>query len=144
MMSLRRLLHAAVLMLTFGSAPAVAQAPVIDSPTGQALPASGGLLVDVRTPGEVARTGRPAGAVPVPLQDDDRTFRNSFVAEVAAAAGNDKARPVALIDADGRRAAFAARLLASQGFTAVLVVGEGMLGSNLGPGWVARGLPVER
>jgi rhodanese-related sulfurtransferase len=125
-------------------APARAQAPVVDAPTGQGLPGAGGVLIDIRTPKEVAATGRPKGAVPVPLQGDDLVFRNGFVAEVTAAAGNDKARPVALIDADGRRAAFAAKLLASQGFTAVLVVGEGMLGSNLGPGWMARGLPVER
>ena len=124
--------------------PASAQAPVIDAPTGQALPAAGGVLVDIRAPREVAGTGRAAGAIPVPLQDDERTFRCSFVADVAAAVGPDRARPVALIDADGRRAAFAAKLLASQGFTGVLVVGEGMLGSNLGPGWLARDLPVER
>ena len=127
-----------------GAVPASAQAPTIDAPTGQALPAAGGVLVDIRAPREVAGTGRPAGAVLVPLQDDERTFRGSFVAEVGAAVGWDRGRPVALIDADGRRAAFAAKLLASQGFAGVLVVGEGMLGSNLGPGWLARDLPVER
>jgi rhodanese-related sulfurtransferase len=132
----------ALLLLCAGAAGA--QAPVNDPPTGRALPAAGGVLVDIRTPAEIARTGRPVGAVAVPLQDDDRTFRTGFPAEVAAAAGQDRARPVALIDADGRRAAFAAKLLSSQGFAQVLVVGEGMLGSNLGPGWLARGLPVER
>jgi rhodanese-related sulfurtransferase len=127
-----------------GASPASAQAPTVDAPTGQALPAAGGVLVDIRSPREVAATGRPEGAVLVPLQGDDRTSRGGFVADVAAAVGPDRARPVALIDADGRRAAYAAKLLASQGFTGVLVVGEGMLGSNLGPGWLARDLPVER
>jgi rhodanese-related sulfurtransferase len=140
----RRLIPSALLWSLVGAAPASAQAPTIDAPTGQALPAAGGVLVDIRSPRELAGTGRPAGAVLVPLQDDDRTFRGSFVAEVAAAVGPDRGRPVALIDADGRRAAFAAKLLASQGYTGVLVVGEGMLGSNLGPGWLARDLPVER
>jgi rhodanese-related sulfurtransferase len=134
----------ALLWSLAGVAPAAAQAPTIDAPTGQALPAAGGVLVDIRSPREVAGTGRPEGAVLVPLQGDDRTFRGSFVADVAVAVGPDRARPVALIDADGRRAAFAAKLLASQGFKGVLVVGEGMLGSNLGPGWLARDLPVER
>lgn len=137
----RRLLALALLGLT---GPVLAQASVIDAPSARALPAAGGLLVDIRTPKEIAATGRPAGAVAVPLQADDLTFHNDFVAEVRRAVGDDPARPVALIDANGRRAEFAARLLAGQGFATVLVVGEGMLGSNFGPGWLARGLPVER
>lgn len=134
----------AVAGLLASTQPASAQAPIVDAPTGQGVQGIGGVLIDIRTPREVAETGRPKGAVAVPLQGDDMVFRNSFVAEVAAAAGNDKARPVALIDANGQRAVFAAKLLASQGFSQVLVVGEGMLGSSLGPGWIARGLPVER
>lgn len=137
-------LAAALVAMGLGIAAARAQAPVIDAPAGQGMPAAGGVLVDIRTPQELSQTGRPQGAVHVALQGDDRTFRQSFVAEVEAAAGGDKKKPVALIDADGRRAAFAANLLASQGFAEVYVVGEGMLGSNLGPGWLARGLPVER
>lgn len=137
----RRLLALALLGLT---GPVLAQASVIDAPGARALPAAGGLLVDIRTPKEIAATGRPAGAVAVPLQADDLTFHDDFVAEVRRAVGDDPARPVALIDANGRRADFAARLLAGQGFATVLVVGEGMLGSNFGPGWLARGLPVER
>lgn len=136
--------HLLALALLAVAAPAAAQAPVIDAPSARDLPASGGLLVDIRTPAEVAATGRPKGAIAVPLQGDDRAFSPSFAADVRAAAGPDPQRPVALIDADGRRALFAAKLLASQGMTQVLVVGEGMLGSNLGPGWLKRGLPVER
>ncbi len=132
------------LLLALAGGPAAAQAPVIDAPGAHGLPATGGLLVDIRTPAEIAATGRPAGAVAVPLQGDDRSFSASFVADLRAAAGPDPQRPVALIDADGKRALFAAKLLAGQGFAGVLVVGEGMLGSNLGPGWLRRGLPVER
>ncbi len=142
------LLALALPLAALPTAAALAQvgggAPVIDAPSAKDLPAAGGLLVDIRTPAEIAETGRPAGAVAVPLQGDDRTFSPSFAADVRAAAGPDPQRPVALIDADGRRAGFAAKLLASQGFGQVLVVGEGMLGSNLGPGWLRRGLPVER
>ena len=142
----RSLLATLVLLLGL-SGPALAQAggaPVIDAPSAQGLPAAGGLLVDIRTPAEIQETGRPAGSIAVPLQGDDRTFSPSFAADVRAAAGANVERPVALIDADGRRAMFAARLLAAQDFPQVLVVGEGMLGSNLGPGWLRRGLPVER
>jgi rhodanese-related sulfurtransferase len=147
-MGSRRLLRAALLIagltLPALSAAVQAQVQVIDAPSALALPASGGVIVDIRTPKEIAATGRPAGAVPVPLQGDDLTFRNSFVGEVERAAGGDRQRPLALIDANGRRAEFAAKLLASEGFTTLLVVGEGMLGSNLGPGWIKRGLPVEK
>lgn len=134
----------ALALMAIAAASAAAQAPVIDAPSARDLPSAGGLLVDIRTPAEVAATGRPKGAIAVPLQGDDRTFSPSFAADVRAAAGPDPQRPVALIDADGRRALFAAKLLASQGMAQVLVVGEGMLGSNLGPGWLKRGLPVER
>lgn len=135
---------AALVALVLLSAPVLAQAPAIDAPAGQGIPAAGGVLVDIRTPAELVQTGRPQGAVHVALQGDDMTFRQSFVAEVDSAVGGDRKKPVALIDANGKRAAFAANLLASQGFAEVYVVGEGMLGSNLGPGWLARGLPVER
>lgn len=137
-----RAILAVIPLLAAGAAHA--QAPVIDAPGAQALPQAGGVIVDIRTPKEIAVTGRPQGAVAVPLQGDDMVFHNDFVTLVAKAVGEDRSRPVALIDANGRRAEFAARLLAQQGFKSVLVVGEGMLGSNMGPGWLARGLPVER
>ena len=117
--------------------------PTMDAPSAAGLPGAGGPLVDIRTPKEQRESGTPKGAVEVPLQDDSLSFRRSFIDDVLAAAGGDHDRPVAVIDADGRRSAFAARLLEAQGFTRVFSVGEGLFGSNLGPGWVARGLPVE-
>jgi rhodanese-related sulfurtransferase len=117
--------------------------PIMDAPSAAGLPGAGGLLVDIRTPKEQRESGTPKGAVEVPLQDDSLTFRQSFINDVLAAAGGDHDRPVAVIDADGRRSAFAARLLEAKGFTRVFSVGEGLFGSNLGPGWVARGLPVD-
>lgn len=137
----------ALLALALLGGPAVAQmaqGPIIDAPSALKLPEAGGVLVDIRTAGEIAQAGRPAPAVAIPLQDEARTFRASFVDEVAAAAGGDRARPVALIDSDGRRSQFAAQLLASRGFTQVFAVGEGMLGNGMGPGWLARKLPLAR
>ena len=149
-MLLRR---AAVFLTVLGGVGALALAthalraqdlpPTMDAPSAAGLPGAGGLLVDIRTPQEQRESGTPKGAVEVPLQDDSLSFRRSFTDDVLAAAGGDTARPVALIDSNGRRSAFAARLLASQGFTQVFSVGEGLFGSNLGPGWVARGLPVD-
>jgi rhodanese-related sulfurtransferase len=145
--STRRAVLAAALALSLAAprharAQAGGGAPVIDAPSAAGLAGAGGVLVDIRTPAERRRGGAPEGAVPIPLQDDELRFRNGFADEVLAAAGGDRARPVALIDADGRRAQYAARLLAAQGFTQALAVGEGVHGSNLGPGWVARGLPM--
>ena len=117
--------------------------PTMDAPSAAGLPGAGGPLVDIRTPKEQRESGTPKGAVEVPLQDDSLSFRRSFIDDVLAAAGGDHDRPVAVIDADGRRSAFAARLLEAKGFTRVFSVGEGLFGSNLGPGWVARGLPVD-
>ena len=133
----------AALSLVAAAGPAGAQTQVIDAPTAQGLPGAGGVLVDIRTPGERRATGVPAGAVHVPLQGEDLTFNKDFVAQLSAAVGDDRRRPVALICAGGRRSQVAARLLAEQGYTSVFSVGEGMLGSNFGPGWLARRLPVE-
>ena len=116
-------------------------APVIDAPSAQGLPGAGGLIVDIRTPTELRATGTPKGARHVPLQGDDMTFNPQFVQEVTAAAG-DKARPIALLDANGQRSIWASKLLTSRGFSNVFAVGEGILGGNLGPGWKARGLPL--
>ena len=136
------LLAALPLLLGPRTLRAQATAPVMDAPSAAGLPGAGGLLIDVRTPREQRETGVPKDALRIPLQDDERNFRASFAAEVLKAAGDDPARPIALIDADGRRANYAARLLATQGFAQAFAVGEGLFGSNLGPGWVARGLPL--
>ncbi len=145
MMSSRRatLLIASALLLGSGAVQAQGTAPIMDAPSAAGLPSAGGLLIDVRTPREQGETGVPKDALRIPLQDDQRNFRPSFAEEVLKATGGDPARPIALIDADGRRANYAARLLASQGFTQAFAVGEGLFGSNLGPDWVARGLLVE-
>lgn len=135
------------LALAVGAPPAFAQAgggaPVIDAPTARGIAESGGLLVDIRSPADRRAAGGPAGAVTIPLQDDERRLRAEFAAEVLAAAGGHPDRPVALIDENGRRSGHAAQMLAARGFTQAFAVGEGLFGGNLGPGWVARGLPME-
>lgn len=122
---------------------ALAQSAILDAPSAVKLVEAGGVLIDIRTRDELRRTGSPENAVHVPLQGDDLTFNPRFVDEVKAVAGNSD-RPIAVIDANGKRAEYAARLLSSQGFGDVLSVGEGIVGSNFGPGWIKRGLPMER
>lgn len=94
------------------------------------------LLVDVRRPDEWAATGLPAPGIGIDMRRDD------FVAALLAATGGDRAAPVAIICARGVRSDRMSARLAAAGFTRVVDVPEGMLGSGAGPGWIARALPV--
>lgn len=96
------------------------------------------LLVDIRTPAEWRASGIGEGAQPLDMRRDD------FTAALAALAGGDVSRPIALICARGVRSARLSNALSQAGFTRIIDVPEGMLGSRAGPGWVAAGLPVER
>lgn len=94
------------------------------------------LLVDIRQPDEWAETGSPEGAQRLDLRSPD------FIERLTALANGDTSRPIALICASGGRSARTTQALTDAGFTSVLDVSEGMLGSSAGPGWLARGLPV--
>jgi len=96
------------------------------------------VLIDIRRPDEWARTGIAQGAVPIDMRVDD------LGARIDAALGGDRSRPVALICHSGVRSRRLSAAMAGAGFTRVYDVGEGMAGSARGPGWVRRGLPVER
>jgi rhodanese-related sulfurtransferase len=101
------------------------------------------VLVDIREPAEWAQTGVPAGAVLAPLTDGPQQLRRSFVADLERCLGGARDRPVALLCRSGGRTAFARRLLMAEGFSRVFDVAEGVAGSSFGPGWLARGLPVQ-
>lgn len=94
------------------------------------------LLIDIRTPGEWARTGVGEGARPLDMRRPD------FVDALRRLAGRANDRPVAVICARGVRSARLAERLAEAGFGEIVDVPEGMLGSRAGPGWIAAGLPV--
>lgn len=111
----------------------------IDAAEAQRLAAAGQVtLVDVRRPDEWAKTGAGAGALLLDMRDDD------FVANLAAAVDGNRDAPIALICARGVRSARLANQLSAAGFTQIINVPEGMLGSSAGPGWIARGLPLSR
>lgn len=93
-------------------------------------------LVDIRRPDEWARTGVGEGAVPISMLDSD------FIDQVSAQIGGDHSKPVALICARGVRSRKMTRRLQQAGFTNIIDVPEGMLGSGAGAGWIKRGLPV--
>lgn len=93
-------------------------------------------LIDIRRPDEWARTGTAIRAHPIDLRDDD------FAIRVRQAAGGDLNAPIALICARGVRSARVSNQLIKAGFTNIIDIPEGMLGSSAGPGWIARGLPL--
>jgi rhodanese-related sulfurtransferase len=95
-------------------------------------------LIDIRRPDEWAKTGSAGSGHRIDLRDDD------FVAQLMAITGGKKDVPVALICAAGVRSARLSNRLTKAGFSRIIDVPEGMLGSRAGPGWIKRGLPVDR
>ncbi|WP_037311907.1 rhodanese-like domain-containing protein [Ruegeria halocynthiae] len=95
------------------------------------------LLVDIRTPREWQATGVAQGAHPLDMRRDD------FEQALTTLTGGRRDAPVALICARGVRSARLSNRLTEAGFTNVIDVPEGMLGSAAGPGWVRAGLPVQ-
>lgn len=94
------------------------------------------ILVDIRRPDEWTRTGIGQGAHPIDMRD------SGFIAELDALTGARKDVPIALICARGVRSARLSTALTEAGYTRVINVPEGMLGSDVGPGWIETGLPV--
>lgn len=94
------------------------------------------LLIDIRTAPEWARSGVGKNANTIAMQD------RQFLAKLDALTKGNKSAKVALICATGRRSDRTRSRLISHGYTNVLDVSEGMIGSTKGPGWIRRGLPI--
>lgn len=93
-------------------------------------------MIDVRSRQEWTATGVAEGAWAISLHEDkfpDRLFSARELAE---------GRTVALICATGGRSGSVMRSLREAGYAGFVDVSEGMLGSSMGPGWIAAGLPV--
>ena len=141
MLSRRLVLALPLALLAAGSAYTLMQpaqaGPTLDAETAfQRARAGDLLLVDIRQPDEWAATGSPQGAQRLDLRSPD------FLDRLSALTTGDRSRPIALICASGGRSARTTQTLRDAGFTNVLDVSEGMLGSAAGPGWLARGLPT--
>ena len=142
--TLSAMLVAALLLFNAAAGAALAKelAPLIEAPQAFAESQAGKLtIIDVRRPSEWQETGLPEGAKGVSLHNFLGLVRGDFEADVLAAVGGDRNRPIALICAGGVRSAKAARLLREDGFSQILDIGEGMLGNGRLPGWYARNLP---
>lgn len=94
------------------------------------------VLVDIRRPDEWGRTGVGEGAYPIDMR------RRDFTEALLGVTKGDRAAPVALICARGVRSRKLSIRLRQAGFTNIIDVPEGMLGSGAGPGWLKTGLPV--
>ena len=96
------------------------------------------ILIDIRRPDEWALTGSGVGAHRLDMRRDD------FVTKLGKIIEGDRTRPIALICARGIRSDHMSARLSEAGFTDIIDIPEGMLGSSAGPGWLNRGLPVEK
>jgi rhodanese-related sulfurtransferase len=94
------------------------------------------IMVDIRRPDEWALTGVATGATSLDMRDAD------FIERLDDLVDGNRAAPIALICARGVRSRRLAAKLTAMGFSGVLDVSEGMLGSAAGPGWIARKLPI--
>lgn len=93
-------------------------------------------MIDVRSRAEWEETGVASGAWPMSLHEDRFPERLFAAKEVA------DGRTVALICATGGRSGYVLRSLRQAGYAGFIDVSEGMMGSTLGPGWIASGLPI--
>ena len=94
------------------------------------------ILLDIRRPDEWQSTGIGEGALPLDMR------RADFVEALDQITTGDRSVPVAVICARGVRSARLTRILTEAGYTNLIDVPEGMLGSVSGAGWLAKGLPV--
>ncbi|MDF1720188.1 MAG: rhodanese-like domain-containing protein [Minwuia sp.] len=99
------------------------------------------LIVDIRNSPEWAWTGVARGAARASWWQVQG--ESGFLADILQITGDDRTKPIALICARGVRSSAATAFLKAQGFTNVRDIGEGMLGSAAGPGWLQRKLPLE-
>jgi rhodanese-related sulfurtransferase len=94
------------------------------------------ILIDVRTPAEWEDTGIGASARAVSMH------LPGFFDKVEKIVKGDKSKAIALICARGQRSNRMQTMLIERGYTNIIDVAEGMLGSPAGPGWLELGLPL--
>lgn len=94
------------------------------------------ILIDIRRPDEWQHTGVGQGAMPLDMR------RKDFTDVLLERTKGRTDTPVALICARGVRSRAMTARLQRAGFTNIIDVPEGMLGSGAGPGWLKRDLPT--
>jgi rhodanese-related sulfurtransferase len=116
--------------------------PTLAAPEAYAQAQAGKLtLIDIRRPDEWRQTGVAKDALQINMAHPQGTA--GFVQQVAAELGGDRNAPIGLICRTGNRTTQMQQVLRKSGFTQVYNIKEGMAGSAAGPGWIARGLPLQ-
>ncbi|MDP2253990.1 MAG: rhodanese-like domain-containing protein [Thiobacillus sp.] len=144
-MLMQRLTAAAVaaLMLLSIAACAPDSGPTLAAPDAHAQVRAGALtLIDIRRPDEWRQTGVAEDALRINMAHPQGM--SGFVRQMTAEVGGDRNAPIGLICRTGNRSAHMQQALREAGFTQVFNIKEGMAGSAAGPGWIKRGLPVQR
>ncbi len=114
---------------------------ILSAPDAYAMVQSGQLtLIDVQRPDEWKNTGVAKGALHIDMSSTQGEA--GFVRQVSDKVQGDKNAAIGLISQAGNRSENARQTLHTAGFTHVYNIKEGMRGSSAGPGWIARGLPV--
>lgn len=148
--TLARALGIAVLVSGLVASPAQAQVTPAAPAAGDTLSAVQAheqaqageiVLIDIRQPEEWRQTGVAQGVKRVSMRQPGGG--QAFAQGIYEAAGGQLDAPIVLICRTGSRTSRLVPLLKEMGFTNVVDVPEGMLGSRAGPGWIARGLPVD-
>jgi rhodanese-related sulfurtransferase len=117
--------------------------PTLAAPEAYAEAQAGKLtLIDIRRPDEWRQTGVAKDALRINMAHPQGA--PGFVGQVASEVGGNLDAPIGLICRTGSRTTRMQQALREAGFTRVYNIREGMVGSSAGPGWIARGLPVER
>ena len=113
----------------------------LSAPDAYAMVQSGKLtLIDVQRPDEWKNTGIAQGALHIDMSSTQGEA--GFIRQVSNKVQGDQRASIALISQAGNRSENARQTLHAAGFTHVYNIKEGMRGSSAGPGWIARGLPV--
>lgn len=116
--------------------------PTLAAPDAYAQAQAGKLtLIDIRRPDEWRQTGVAQGAIRVNMLHPQGP--QGFVRQVLAEVDGNLDAPIGLICRTGNRTTQMQKVLQDAGFTQVVNIKEGMVGSAAGPGWIKRGLPVE-
>ena len=116
--------------------------PTLAAPEAYAQAQAGKLtLIDIRRPDEWRQTGVAKDALQINMAHPQGTA--GFVQQVTAELGGDRNAPIGLICRTGNRTTQMQQVLREAGFTQVYNIKEGMAGSAAGPGWIARGLPLQ-
>lgn len=141
-MKISAVLIVSLVLSTFMLLTASATSFDLSAPAAQQMAVAGELtLIDIRTPPEWRQTGVAEGAKLIDMLHPDGA--RGFVAEILRQVEGDRNAPIALICRTGNRTTQVQRFLLQQGFTRVYNVREGMAGSDAGPGWMRRGLPID-